>query len=72
MERYLSDARASWRIFRRSPALAASATTEFFQPAGVMTYVAIAGALLTTAGAALVRPLRRALALEPMEALRRE
>ena len=25
MERYFSDARASWRIFRRSPALAASA-----------------------------------------------
>jgi ABC-type antimicrobial peptide transport system permease subunit len=51
---------------------ALAATTEFFQPAGAVTYVAIAGALVTTAAAALVRPVRRALTLAPIEALRRE
>ena len=51
---------------------ALAAATEFFQPAGVLTYVAIAGALVATAAAALVRPVRRALALAPIDALRRE
>jgi hypothetical protein len=51
---------------------ALAAATEFFQPAGVMTYVAIATVLVMTAAAALVRPVRRALALQPMDALRRE
>src|SRR5262245_9792837 len=49
---------------------ALAAATEFFQPAGALTYVAIAGALVATAAAALVRPVRRALALEPVDALR--
>ena len=51
---------------------ALAAATEFFQPAGALTYVAIAGALVATAAAALVRPVRRALALAPVDALRRE
>jgi putative ABC transport system permease protein len=51
---------------------ALAAATEFFQPAGALTYVAIAVALVATAAAALVRPVRRALALAPVEALRRE
>ncbi|HEX6052498.1 MAG TPA: ADOP family duplicated permease [Gemmatimonadaceae bacterium] len=51
---------------------ALAAATEFFQPAGAPTYVAIAGALVATAAAALVRPVRRALALAPVDALRRE
>jgi predicted permease len=49
-----------------------AATTDFFQPAGGLTYVAIAGALIATAAAALIRPVRRALALAPVDALRRE
>jgi ABC-type antimicrobial peptide transport system permease subunit len=51
---------------------ALAAATEFFQPAGVLTYLAIAGALVTTAAAGLVRPVRRALTLAPIDALRRE
>lgn len=51
---------------------ALAAATEFFQPAGALTYVAIAGALLATAAAALVLPVSRALALAPVDALRRE
>jgi ABC-type antimicrobial peptide transport system permease subunit len=51
---------------------ALAAATEFFQPAGALTYVAIAGSLVATAAAALVRPVRRALALAPIDALRRE
>jgi ABC-type antimicrobial peptide transport system permease subunit len=51
---------------------ALAAATEFFQPAGVLTYLAIAGALVATAAAALLRPVRRALALAPVDALRRE
>ena len=51
---------------------ALAATTVFFQPAGALTYVAIAGALVATAAAALVRPVRRALSLAPVDALRRE
>jgi predicted permease len=51
---------------------ALAAATEFFQPAGALTYVAIAGVLAATAAAALVRPVRRALALAPADALRRE
>jgi ABC-type antimicrobial peptide transport system permease subunit len=49
-----------------------AAVTEFFQPAGPITYVAIALALMATAGAGLLRPVRRSLALTPMDALRRE
>ena len=51
---------------------ALAAATEFFQPAGVLTYLAIAGALVATATVALLRPVRRALALAPIDALRRE
>jgi putative ABC transport system permease protein len=51
---------------------ALAAATEFFQPAGALTYVAIAVALLVTAAAALVLPVRRAVALAPVDALRRE
>ena len=56
--------------FGLSHALAAA--TEFLQPAGALIYVALAGALLATAAAGLLRPVQRALALAPMEALRRE
>jgi hypothetical protein len=49
-----------------------AAVTEFFEPAGPLTYVAIALALVATAGAGLLRPVRRSLALTPMEALRRD
>ena len=51
---------------------ALAATTEFFQAAGALTYVAIASALVMTAAAGLLRPVRRALALQPVDALRRE
>jgi putative ABC transport system permease protein len=51
---------------------ALAAATEFFQPAGLLTYVAIAGALIATAAVALVWPMRRAIALTPADALRRE
>jgi len=51
---------------------ALAAATEFFQPAGALTYVAIAGTLVLTAAAGLLRPVRRALALQPVDALRRE
>jgi predicted permease len=51
---------------------ALAAATEFFQPAGVLTYLVIAGALVATAAVALLRPVRRALALAPIDALRRE
>jgi len=51
---------------------ALAAATEFFQAAGVLTYVAIAAALVLTAAAGLLRPVRHALALQPVEALRRE
>jgi ABC-type antimicrobial peptide transport system permease subunit len=54
--------------FGLSQALAA--TTEFVQPAAPLTYVAIAIALVVTAAAGLVRPVWRALRLDPMEALR--
>jgi len=37
-----------------------------------LTYVAIAGVLVVTAAAGLLRPVRRALALQPVDALRRE
>jgi ABC-type antimicrobial peptide transport system permease subunit len=47
-----------------------AAVTEFLTPAGVTTYLAIALALTATAAAGLVRPVRRALLLQPMEALR--
>ncbi len=49
-----------------------AAVTEVVEPAGFLSYVAIAGALLTTAAAGLLRPVRHALALQPMEALRRD
>ncbi len=51
---------------------ALAAVSEFFQPAGPLTYLAIAAALTATAAAGLLRPVRRALALEPTEALRQE
>jgi len=51
---------------------ALAAATEFFQPAGALTYVAIAATLVMTAAAGLLRPVRRALALQPVDALRRE
>jgi predicted permease len=51
---------------------ALAAVTEFVRPAGIMTYLAIAAALTVTAAAGLLRPVRRSLALEPMEALRRD
>jgi ABC-type antimicrobial peptide transport system permease subunit len=49
-----------------------ASVTQVFQPAGALTYVAIAGALACTAATGLLRPVRRALSLEPMVALRRE
>jgi putative ABC transport system permease protein len=51
---------------------ALSAVAEFLQPAAGVTYVAIAGALTATAAVGLLRPVRRALALQAMDALRRE
>jgi putative ABC transport system permease protein len=51
---------------------ALAAATEFLQPAAWPSYVAIAVALAVTAAAGLARPVRQALALQPMEALRRE
>jgi hypothetical protein len=50
---------------------AMASATEFLKPAAALTYVAIAAALLATSAMALVRPVRRALALAPAEALRR-
>jgi ABC-type antimicrobial peptide transport system permease subunit len=49
-----------------------ASVTQVFQPAGALTYVAIAGALACTAATGLLRPVRHALSLEPMVALRRE
>jgi predicted permease len=54
--------------FALSHALAA--VIEFVQPAGPVTYLAIAGVLVATALAGLLRPVMRALALQPMTALR--
>jgi predicted permease len=54
--------------FGLSQALAA--VLEFVQPAGPLTYVAIAAALGATALAGLLRPTVRALSLDPMTALR--
>jgi predicted permease len=54
--------------FALSQAMAAA--TEFVEPAGVVMYLAIAGALAATALAGLLRPVLRALALQPMTALR--
>jgi putative ABC transport system permease protein len=54
--------------FGLSQALAAA--TEYIQPASASSYLAIAGALLVTAVMALVRPVTRALRLDPVEALR--
>jgi ABC-type antimicrobial peptide transport system permease subunit len=56
--------------FGLSQALAAA--TEFVQPAAPATYLAIATALLLTAAVGLLRPIHRALSLQPMEALRYE
>lgn len=54
--------------FALSQALAA--VIEFVQPAGPLTYLAIAGVLVATALAGLLRPVIRALALQPITALR--
>jgi hypothetical protein len=51
---------------------ALAAASQFFQPAGAPTYLAIAATLMATAAAALLRPARRALKLQPTEALRQE
>jgi putative ABC transport system permease protein len=56
--------------FGLSRALAAS--LEPIEPAGALTYVAIAGTLCGTALLGLLRPVRRALALQPVSALRME
>jgi hypothetical protein len=49
-----------------------AASVEPIEPAGVLTYVALAGTLGATALVGLLRPVRRALALEPVTALRLE
>ncbi len=49
---------------------ALSAATDFIQPAAPGTYALIAAALLATAAVALVRPVWRALSLDPVTALR--
>jgi len=49
---------------------ALAAVIEFVQPAGFLTYLAIAGVLVATAVAGLLYPVIRALALQPMTALR--
>jgi hypothetical protein len=49
---------------------ALAAVIEFVQPAGLATYLAIAVVLVATALAGLLRPVLRALALQPMTALR--
>jgi len=56
--------------FGLSHALAAA--IDFVQPAGATTYVAIAAALGATALVGLLRPVRRALALQPMSVMRLE
>jgi predicted permease len=54
--------------FALSHALASA--IEFVEPAGLLTYLMIAGALSATALAGLLSPVRRALALQPLSALR--
>ena len=56
--------------FGLSRALAAN--LEPIEPAGALTYVAIVGTLCGTALLGLLRPVRRALALQPVSALRME
>jgi predicted permease len=51
---------------------ALAANLEPIEPASPLTYVAIAGTLCGTALLGLLRPVRRALALEPVSALRLE
>jgi ABC-type antimicrobial peptide transport system permease subunit len=51
---------------------ALAANLEPIEPASPLTYVAIAGTLCGTALLGLLRPVRRALALEPVAALRLE
>jgi putative ABC transport system permease protein len=54
--------------FGLSHALAAN--LDVLRPAGPLTYVAIAGTLIATALAGLLRPVQRALSMQPMTALR--
>ncbi len=56
--------------FALSHALAAG--VDFVEPAGPLTYAAIAGSLACAALLGLLRPVQRALALEPVSALRAE
>jgi len=51
---------------------AMASQVDFIQPAGTLTYVGIAGALGITALAGMLRPVRQALGLQPMTALRLE